>query len=234
MKGGWEMPDKNVLNQGIELYKIGKYSDALAFFLGLSVDSGADSSDVAYYLGLCYAKLNRYEDALLYLEQVVTSGTHIERVQQCRFLLAVIYSLSGRKRLASFELGKLLESGYKPASVYASLAFIAWEQKDVEKCLEYYNKSLEIDNNNVTALNGLGYVLASEDKDLTKALSCCKKAVETSPNSAACLDSLGWVYYKLGLYKDALKYLEMAEQLDKDNEEIANHIKAVVIEGEKK
>ena len=76
------------------------------------------------------------------MEQVVTSGTHIERVQQCRFLLAVIYSLSGRKRLASFELGKLLESGYKPASVYASLAFIAWEQKDVEKCLEYYNKSI--------------------------------------------------------------------------------------------
>ena len=226
------MPETKILSNGIDFYNRGKYSDALAFFLGISGEAGTDSSEIAYYLGLCYAKLNRYEDALLYLEQVVTSGTHLERVQQCRFLLAVIYSLSGRKRLANFELGKLLESGYKPASVYASMAFIAWEQKDVEKCLEYYNKSLEIDSNNVTALNGLGYVLASQDKDLTKALSCCKRAVEESPNSAACLDSLGWVYYKLGLYNDAKKYLEMAEQLDKDNEEIANHIKCVVLDGE--
>ena len=76
-------------------------------------------------------------------------------------------------------------------------------------------------------MNGLGYVLACEGKDLSKALSLCKKAVKSSPKSAACLDSLGWVYYKLGLYDDALQYLEQAEQLDGDNVEIANHIKAV-------
>ena len=80
----------------------------------------------------------------------------------------------------------------------------------------------------------MGYVLACEDKDLTKALSFCKKAVKASPNSAACLDSLGWVYYKLGLYDDAKKYLEMAEAIDGNNEEIANHIKSVVLDGDKR
>lgn len=224
------MPDSKVLFQGIEYYNRKNYSDALAFFLSLAPDSGADNVEVAYYLGLCYTKLNRYEDALLYLEQVVTAGQQLERVQQCRFILAVIYALSGRKRLANFELTKLLESGYKPASVYASMAFVAWEQQDVERALDFYNKSLELDSGNVTALNGLGYVLATEERDLTKALSCCKKAVAKNPNSAACLDSLGWVYYKLGLFEDAKKYLEMAENLDKDNEEIASHIKTVVIE----
>ena len=227
------MPDSHILSQGIDLYNQKNYTDALAFFLSLPGDSGADGLEVAYYLGLCYAKLRRYEDALLYLEQVVTGGQQLERVQQCRFLLAVIYALSGRKRLANFELGKLLESGYKPASVYASLAFIAWEQNDVEQCLEYYQKSLEIDENNVTSLNGMGYVLACQNTDLTKALSFCKKAVDNAPDSAACLDSLGWVYYKLGLFKDAKKYLEMAEELDKDNEEIAGHMKALAMEGER-
>ena len=188
------MPDSNVLSQGIEFYNQKKYSDALTFFLTLSSETGADSLDVAYYLGLCYAKLSRYEDSLLYLEQVVTAGKDEERVLQCRLILAVIYSLSGRKRLAAFELNKLLEAEYKPASVYAALAFVAWEQSDTEKCLDYYEKSLDADPENVTALNGMGYVLACEDKDLTKALSFCKKAVKASPNSAACLDSLGWVY----------------------------------------
>ena len=228
------MPDSNVLSQGIEFYNQKKYSDALTFFLTLSSETGADSLDVAYYLGLCYAKLSRYEDSLLYLEQVVTAGMDEERVLQCRLILAVIYSLSGRKRLAAFELNKLLEAEYKPASVYAALAFVAWEQSDTKKCLDYYEKSLDADPENVTALNGMGYVLACEDKDLTKALSFCKKAVKASPNSAACLDSLGWVYYKLGLYDDAKKYLEMAEAIDGNNEEIANHIKSVVLDGDKR
>ena len=228
------MPDSNVLSQGIEFYNQKKYSDALTFFLALSSETGADSLDVAYYLGLCYAKLSRYEDSLLYLEQVVTAGKDEERVLQSRLILAVIYSLSGRKRLAAFEMNKLLEAEYKPASVYAALAFVAWEQSDTKKCLDYYEKSLDADPENVTALNGMGYVLACEDKDLTKALSFCKKAVKASPNSAACLDSLGWVYYKLGLYDDAKKYLEMAEAIDGNSEEIANHIKSVVLDGDKR
>lgn len=217
----------NVLSEGINLYKQKSYSGALAFFLSLPVDSGADKMEIAYFLGLCYAKLQKYDEALLYLEQVVTSGAQIERVLQCRFLLAVIYALSGRKRLADFELNKLLETGFMTASVYAAIAYIAWEQTDTQKCMEYYENSLNTDPENITSLNGLGYVLACEDKDLTRALTLCKHAVDSSPNSAACLDSLGFVYYKLGLYQDAKKYLEQAEMLDRDNKIIAEHIRMV-------
>ena len=221
------MQNNTVLDEGKRLYAQKKYDKALAFFLGLPGDSSADKNDVAYYLGLCYTKLEQYDDALLFLEQVVTSGGQLERVLQCRFLLAVIYALSGRKRLADFELNKLLDTGYMTSSVYAAIAFIAWEQNDTERCMNYYEQSLLKDPDNVTSLNGLGYVLACQEKDLSRALSLCKQAVKTSPKSAACLDSLGWVYYKLGLYKDALQYLQQAEQLDTTNVEIADHIKSV-------
>jgi len=223
----------DVLDEGKKLYKQQKYNEALTFFLGLPSDSTTDKIEVAYYLGLCYAKLQRYDDALIFLEQVVTSGAQLEKVLQCRFLLAVIYAISGRKRLADFELNKLLDTGFMAPSVYAAIAYIAWEQKDTEKCLQYYEESLKKDPENITSLNGLGYVLAKEDKDLTRALSLCKQAVKEAPKSAACLDSLGFVYYKLGLYNDALKYLEQAEQLDNGNIEILNHIKAVKKEAKK-
>lgn len=221
------MQDNNILSEGKLLYKQKDYSKALAFFLGIPTDANVDKIEVAYYLGLCYSKLQQYDDALLFLEQVVTSGTQLERVVQCRFLLAVIYAISGRKRLADFELNKLLDSGYMTASVYAAIAYVAWEQNDTDKCLEYYEKSLEEDPENISSLNGLGYVLACEEKDLTKALSLCKEAVKVSPKSAACLDSLGWVYFKLGLYDDAMQYLEKAEKLAPENQDIAEHIKMV-------
>ena len=221
------MQNDDVLAEGKSLYRQKEYSQALAFFLALPSETSADRIEIAYYLGLCYAKLEKYDDALLFLEQVVTSGADIERVWQCRFILAVIYVISGRRRLADFELNKLLETGYMTSSVYAAIAFVAWQQQDVKKWIEDYEKSLKTDDENISSLNGLGYVLACQEKDLTRALSLCKQAVKIAPKSAACLDSLGWVYYKMGLYKDALQYLNDAEQIAPDNVEIANHIKSV-------
>src|SRR5574344_1590501 len=111
MKGAGEihMAEKNSLNEGISLYERGNYSAALTFFLALPDNCGADPVELAYYLGLCYSKLKRYDDAMLYLEQVVTAAGEdkdadkidemtADRVMQCRFLLAVIYCLSGRKK----------------------------------------------------------------------------------------------------------------------------------------
>lgn len=227
MGGTITIQDNYSLAEGVSLYKRKDYAKALAFFLALPTDISVDKIEVAYYLGLCYAKLQKYEDSLMFLEQVVTSGTQLERILQCRFLLAVIYAISGRKRLADFELNKLLETGYMTASVYAAIAYVAWEQNDTDKCFEYYEKSLKENPENLSSLNGLGYVLACEDKDLTRALTLCKRAVKSSPKSSACLDSLGWVYYKLGLYDDALQYLEQAEKIEPNNTEIAAHVKAV-------
>lgn len=219
------MADKGVLETGISMYKKADYNGALAFFLSLPEDSEINNIELAYYIGLCYAKLEYYDDALLYLEQVVTGGVELERVLQCRYVLAVIYANSGRKKLAEFELNKLLESGYKPASVYSSLAYVAWKQDNVDKSLEFYKKAIELEPDNATALNGMGYVLACENRDLTKALSFCKRALSKRPDSAAYLDSVGWVYLKLGLMNDAFKYLNQAQAKLPENEEIAEHLR---------
>ncbi|MBR1720910.1 MAG: tetratricopeptide repeat protein [Treponema sp.] len=219
------MADKSVLETGISMYKKADYNGALAFFLSLPEDSEINNIELAYYIGLCYAKLEYYDDALLYLEQVVTGGVELERVLQCRYVLAVIYANSGRKKLAEFELNKLLESGYKPASVYSSLAYVAWKQDNVDKSLEFYKKAIELEPDNATALNGMGYVLACENRDLTKALSFCKRALSKRPDSAAYLDSVGWVYLKLGLMNDAFKYLNQAQAKLPENEEIAEHLR---------
>ena len=165
------MADSNLIGEGINLYRQGNYTGALTYFLSLPEDCGVSTVKLAYYLGLCYAKLGRYDDSLLYLEQVVTSSDmddseSSERILQCRYLLAVIYCLSGRKKLTDFELNKLLETGYKKASVYASMAYVAWEQGDSTGSKELYTRALDEDPQNPTALNGLGYVLACEGTDL--------------------------------------------------------------------
>lgn len=221
------------LRDGIELYRCGKYTDALTLFLSLpssdanTGEHNAGGFELAYYIGLTYARLHNYDEAVLYLEQVVTASAPLERVNQCRFALAVIYTLTGKARLADLELNQLLDAGYQTAEVHAALAYVEWEHKHSEQTIEHYERALELNPNSPTALNGLGYVLACEGKDLTRALSLCKRAVDIRPNSPAFLDSLGWVYYKLGLLQEARSYIKRAKDKGERSTEIETHYKTV-------
>ncbi|HIW36211.1 MAG TPA: tetratricopeptide repeat protein [Candidatus Treponema faecavium] len=214
--------------EGIRLYRTGQYSDALTFFLQYTVTDDDDSMDYLYYVGLSYVRLERYEDAMLYLEQVVTSADVAEsRIRQCRLLLAVIYAVTGRARLAEFEIEKLVECGYRPVMVQSVYAYLLWKQHKTAECIAAYEKALEEDAQNATALNGLGYVLACSGKDYTRALSLCKKALVEDPDSAAYLDSLGWVYFHLGLLNEAESYIGRARQQQPACREIGEHYRAV-------
>lgn len=217
----------NNLKEGIKLYQSRKYSEALAFFLALPPDS-TDNLELAYFIGLCYARLNKYDEALLYLEQVVTNGTDVEKIKQCRLSLAVIYSLTNRSRMAEFELSKLMEDGYNTEQVQCANGYVAWYRNEIDKSIACYEKVLDKNPENATALNGLGYILASSGKDLTKALFLCKKAVDANPESSAYLDSLGWVYFKLGLLKEAKTFVKRALEKNPDNEEIKSHYQEIL------
>lgn len=219
------------LKDGIRLYRSGSYEDALAALLALPSLGAGNNLELAYYIGLCYARIERYDDALAYLEQVVTSDTDLARVYQCRMLLSVIYSMTGRTRLADFELRKLLDSGYESAQVFCSLGFVAFENDKADEAVEWYEKALAIEADNTTALNGLGFVLADAGRDLTKALTMCKKCVDLDPDNPAYLDSLGWVYYKLGLGTEAKTFTRRAREKAPNNQTIGSHMTEILSSG---
>lgn len=212
------------MKNGITLYRDGQYADALLEFLEQPAGETANNLELAYFIGLCYARLERYEDALVYLEQVVTADSDLVRVYQCRILLAVVYSLTGRTRLAGFELQKLLEAGYESVQVYCSLGFVSFENGDPEDAIQWYEKALEIDESNSTALNGLGFILADTGGDLTRSLTMCKKAVDADPDNPAYLDSLGWVYHKLGFAQESRTFTRRALDKASDNRIIQEHL----------
>lgn len=216
--------------EGIRLYKSKRWEAALNELL--QVDSSGfdteENAELAYFLGLCYTKLEKYDEALLYLEQVVTNGGDTLRSYQCRMTLAYIYAVSNRSKLAEFELKHLQEMGFESVQMYTTLAYAAWTQKRYEPSIDYYTKALELDDTNATALNGLGYILADTDKDPRRALILCRRAVDRRPQNAAYLDSLGWAYYKNGELLEARTWLRRALDLLPGNQEIRAHMRVVV------
>ena len=224
------MAPNRSLDEGIRLFKTKRWDKALEEFLQINSDEFEtdENAELAYYLGLCYTKLERFDDALLYLEQVVTGSEDPLRIYQCRLALAYIYVITGRSKLAEFELSRLVKSGYESIQIYTTMAYAAWCQKQYQKAVDFYERALDLDENNTTALNGLGYILADSDIDIKRGIKLCRKAVEKRPQSAAYLDSLGWAFFKNGEIDEARIWLRRAFELSPHRKEIKKHMKIVV------
>ena len=220
---------KGTLQEGIRLFRVKRWDKALQELLSVDAQkfSGQEQSELAYYLGLCYTKLGRYEEALLHLEQVVTAALDVLRVYQCRMTLAYIYIITKRTKMAEFELARLQSSGFESPMLYNTLAYAAWTQNRNKKAIELYEKALEIDANNTTAMNSMGFILVDTGTDLLRGLRLCKRAVDRNPRSAAYLDSLGWAYYKSGELVEARTWIRRALDLAPNEKEIQNHFSIV-------
>ena len=228
-KGNETPKGRGSLVEGTRLYRLKRWDLALKELLSVNTErfSSEENLELAYYLGLCYTKLERYDEALLYLEQVVTNGGDPLRMYQCRMTLAYVYVITNRSKMAEFELKRLANSGFESAQLYTTLAYAAWVQKRYKHSVEYYEKALDLDANNTTALNGLGFVLVDTDMDLIRGLRCCKKAVDLKPNNVAYQDSLGWAYYKNGEFLEARTWLRRAMEAAPHQKEIREHFKIV-------
>ncbi len=88
-------------------------------------------------------------------------------------------------------------------------------------------KILEIDPNNVEALNALGYTLLNNPSRYAEAEKLLRKALALEPNEAVIIDSYGWLQFKLGNFEAALKYLQQAYEKQPENE-IAAHLAEVL------
>jgi tetratricopeptide (TPR) repeat protein len=217
------------LNEGIRLFRMKRWESALREFQLVDVDKSdtAEQVELAYYMGLCFTKLDRYDDAILFLEQVVTAGNDVLRSYQCRMTLAFIYIKTDRAKMAEYELKRLRNAGFESASMYNALAFAAYSQKRYRHAIDYYEKTLELDKNNATAMNSMGYILADRGFDIMKGLRLCRKAVDIRPQNAAYMDSLGWAYYKCGEMIEARNWLRRAIDFAPQEKEIREHFRLV-------
>ncbi len=214
------------MKEALRLYKERKYEQALKEFMNVQVES-SDYPELSYYLGLCYTQLGRHDEAVLYLEQVVSSELGFAQLYQARMVLGYIYAVTKRHRLAEYEFNQLLEEGFESAKVYAALAYACYYQGNVEQAIAHLEHALIIDPENANALNSLGYVLADQGTRLGRAISYCKRAVSKSPRNPAYLDSLAWCLFKNGRREEARQLLERAAKLGPGIAEIQEHLKVL-------
>lgn len=161
--------------------------------------------------------------------------TESERAIQLFPEQPLLYLFSG---IANFQANNLkeairrLETGVKlvidneklEAQFYTYLGDIHYKNKDYPKAYESYNKTLEIDSENVYVLNNYTYYLSLQAVDLDRAEEMGRKLNTLIPNNPSYQDTYAWVFYKLGRYEDAKKWiLKALENGGTDNDIIMEH-----------
>ena len=97
-------------------------------------------------------------------------------------------------------------------------------QKKIPEAEGAFRKALELDKNNPSVLNYLGYMLADNNMKLDEALTMIRKAVDADPINGAFLDSLGWVYFKLNRLDEAEQFLKRAVTFAANNATLYDHL----------
>ncbi len=94
-----------------------------------------------------------------------------------------------------------------------------WDEAEAD-----FRAALELNPNNPSVLNYLGYSLVDRGMKYDEALGMIETAAEARPNNGAIIDSLAWVYFKLGRFEEAVTPMERAAELEPNDSLISDHL----------
>ncbi|XWN36603.1 MAG: tetratricopeptide repeat protein [Balneola sp.] len=95
-----------------------------------------------------------------------------------------------------------------------------------EEADRVYELALRYDTENHNAMNNYAYNLSVRGQKLERARELALKAMELDPENAAYLDTMGWVFYKLGEYEKARRFIKASIDLDETSAsaEVLEHL----------
>lgn len=94
-----------------------------------------------------------------------------------------------------------------------------WKEAD-----RAYERSLELDPDNVNVLNNYAYYLSERDEQLERAKKMSLRAINGDPNNASYLDTVGWVFYKLGDFENAKIYIQKSLDTGEASATVLDHM----------
>lgn len=103
---------------------------------------------------------------------------------------------------------------YKKAIFIRGL--ISLQQGDDEKALDYFEKVIKIDMNYLEAMNQIGWIYLSQ-ADYDKAIETFNQILYRDEYYISAIDGKAYALFKLGLYKEALPYINDVIILMPDN-----------------
>jgi len=198
---------------GVSLFRLGKSPQALPFLEKAHAAVERTNIDPQYVLGLCYADVQRYDDARRAFATQFGFGPDS----------AEAYLLAGRLFLrrefaaeAAVQTRKALEINPSLPLAHQLLGEVALAKGDVPAAIAELEAERKIDPLNGVLYDRLGDAYLRNEQ-LTEAQQALNRAVLLEPNATGPYILLGQAFLKLKQPIQALHYLDHAEHMDPNN-----------------
>jgi len=129
---------------------------------------------------------------------------------EIHYLLGRTYLLQQRPADAYELFLRAYKQGYRKPELLLRLGDLENRFGDSDRAVEILRELIELEPENASALNFLGYLFAEQGRNLDEAEQLVGQALSLDPENPFFLDSLGWIYYRQGRYDEAVHELTRA------------------------
>ena len=152
-----------------------------------------------------------YKDAAIIFINLIEKGMQSQKIYQ----LAISSSIISKKTNLDPLIDKFLENFIPTHNDLINIGYYYTQKEDHNKALEYYQKSLAIEES-WNALNNIGYSYIVAER-YYEALEYLDKAIAVDNMQAYSLNNRGLAKIKLNLKNEGLKDLETGYKIDPNN-----------------
>jgi len=203
------------------LYFDNKKYDEAEVVMSEAILSFPEDFYVNLILGLALAQQSKHSEAEQYLRKAT-----ILNPKDITALSAYGFTLSQLKEneKAIYYLEQALEIQPEDVQLIGTLAMIYEGMKQYIKSDSLYERALELKPDDPLINNNYSYSFATRGIKLEQALQMVKKSIAADSLNSSFLDTIGWVYYKLGNYNAAKKYVEKAIEVGGKSSVMLDHL----------
>ena len=193
---------------------------ALKHFLRVKPDS-LFYQNAAVHISFLYQDMKKIDEGISFLKEVIKK--YPDNPDFWMYLGSFYEEVEDFAK-AEQALRQALKISPDSSKIYFRLGVVydKWDRKD--DCIDAMKQAIKLDPQNANAMNYLGYTYADLGRNLDEAEHLIKEALKYKPDDGYITDSLGWVYFKKGMIKEALLYLEKAASLVPDDPIILEHL----------
>ena len=131
--------------------------------------------------------------------------------------MARLFIANKQIRKAKEILSKIEGGNPDKLSVIMAWAYLYEMEEKTQKAEKLYRRILEMDPENANAANNLACLFLKEDEGLEEAFKLINQAIRVKPRNSIILDNMGLVYYRKGLYEDAVSKFKKSVRFNPNN-----------------
>jgi tetratricopeptide (TPR) repeat protein len=196
-----------------------KYNETVKV-LSNAINKFPEDFTINLLLGVSFAQLDKQDSAKLYLSKAVElNGNDINALSSYGYTLSQLKE--NDKAISVINKAIKLDPGN--VDLLGTLGLIYDGQEAWAQCDSVYSLALKSSPDNALINNNYAYSLSKRAIRLDEALAMAKIAITAEPKNSSYLDTFGWVYYQLGDYENAKKYIAEALQAGGDKGVILDH-----------